>query len=142
MAKRKKASKRATRGVVQRLASAEAGVVSAVKTGEAQLVDFAGDLARLLGSARGKAEEWLGQRENLTRRLAELRDTATGLLSKLGTPTERRKPGRPSSGKAGSPASPRRGRPPGKKKRTMSPAARAAISAAQKLRWAKQKAHT
>jgi hypothetical protein len=108
---------------------------------------FAEDLGQMLGTARAKAEGWLGQRQSIVKNLTELRDTASQLLSDLGHQAQRavrrgRKAGRAAAAqvraiKRGP------GRPPGsgrKKKRTMSAAARAAISAAQKARWAKLKA--
>jgi hypothetical protein len=102
-----------------------------------KIEDFAEDLGNLLGTARAKAEGWLGQRAAIVKNLTDLRDTATRLLSDLGHEAQRtvgraraagtgRKPGRP----AGS----------GKKKRTMSADARRRISEAQKKRWAAQKA--
>ena len=102
-----------------------------------KLEDFAEDLGQMLGTARTKAEGWLGQRQAIVKHLTELRDTATRLLSDLGHEAQKavrrgraaasgRKPGRP----AGS----------GKKKRTMSAEARKRISDAQKKRWALQKA--
>src|SRR4051794_9875686 len=98
---------------------------------EQKLEHFAEDLGRMLGTARAKAEGWLGQRQAIVKNLTELRDTASKLLSDLGHQTEqevrrgrkvrqasaatdgaiKRGPGRP----AGS----------GRKKRTMSTAARA-----------------
>jgi hypothetical protein len=118
------------------------------KSTEAKLEGFAEDLGKLLGTARAKAEGWLGQRQAIVEHLQGVRDTANQLLAQLGHQTDaivRR--GRP----AGSPNR-RSGRPAdatnakgiiivsGKKRRTMSAKARAAISAAQKRRWAKQKA--
>jgi hypothetical protein len=116
----------------------------------ATIEEFTDDLNRMLHSARTKAEGWLGQRKEISRHLAEIRDTAANLLTQLGhgaasavAPVVRRR---------------RRGRPPGSKnkgqesgiiivggkgkrvRRKMSAAARAAISAAQKARWAKVKA--
>jgi hypothetical protein len=114
---------------------------------ERKIEGFAEDLGKMLGAARAKAEGWLGQRQAIVKNLTQLRDTASQLLSELGHKAERvvrrgRKPGRPAAAQDGAV---RRGpgRPPGsgrKKKRTMSAAARAAISAAQKARWAKLKA--
>jgi hypothetical protein len=103
---------------------------------------FAEDLGRLLGTAERKATEWLSQREEVARQLSQLRDKATQLLSQLGLTGVvansrdggRRRGRRPASA---SEAPARRGRPPGKKKRTMSPEARARIAAAQRRRWAK-----
>ena len=108
---------------------------------ESKIVEFTEDLGRLLGTARAKAEDWLGQRKAILDHLTGLRDTANGLIQQLG-------------GGAPSPFSVprRRGRPPGsgtkkkvaaksgRKKRTMSAEARARIGAAQRKRWAKQKA--
>ena len=112
---------------------------------EHKLEEFAEDLGRMLGRARSKAEGWLGQRQAIVKQLTQLRDEATNLLNQLGHQAaaagrrgrraasivvaglQKRGPGRPKG--------------PGKKKRrTMSAEARAAISAAQKARWAKQKA--
>ena len=112
-----------------------------------KIEDFAEDLGKMLGSARAKAEGWLGQRQAIVRNLTELRDTASQLLSELGQKAERavrrgRKAGRAAAAQVGA-IKRGPGRPPGsgrKKKRTMSAAARAAISRAQKARWAKWKA--
>jgi hypothetical protein len=105
---------------------------------EHKLEEFSEDLGRLLGTAQAKAEGWLGQRQQITKHLEDIRTTATHLLQQLGNSavglTRRR--GR----SAGSGRGP--GRPKGsvRKRRTMSAAARAKISAAQKKRWAKVKA--
>src|SRR6185503_20662725 len=117
----------------------------------ATIEEFTDDLNRMLHSARTKAEGWLGQRKEISKHLVEIRDTASNLLTQLGhgaasavAPIIRRRR--------------RRGRPPGSKnkgqesgiiivggkgkrgRRKMSAAARAAISAAQKARWARVKA--
>lgn len=101
---------------------------------EHKIEDFAEELGRLLGTARAKADSWLGQRQQIAKTLEGIRDTATGLLTQLGHQAE---------------GLVRRGRkaklayqPAPKSKRTrrkMSAAARKAISEAQKARWAKQK---
>ena len=121
---------------------------------EGAIGGFAEDLGRLLGQARNKAEGWLGQRQAIVKQLTQLRDEASSLLNQLGHQAvavrkrgrgvadsfvegfQKRGPGRPKGSKnlkgiiiVG-----------GKKKRTMSAKARAAISRAQKARWAKQKA--
>ena len=103
---------------------------------------FAADLGKVLGTAKAKAEGWLGQRTQIAQTLESIRDTASTLLSDLGHEAQRiarkgqlavgrtvtrRGPGRPAG-------------PIGKKRRTMSAKARAAISAAQKARWAKLRA--
>lgn len=41
---------------------------------------FAEDLGRMLGTARSKAEGWLGQRQAIVKQLTSLRDEATTLL--------------------------------------------------------------
>lgn len=113
---------------------------------EHKIEEFAEDLGRLLGTARTKAEGWLGQRQQIAKHLEDIRDTATSLLQQLGhgvvALTRRR--GRPAgSGRsAGRVAKRGPGRPKGsgRKRRTMSAAASAKISAAQKKRWAAQKA--
>ena len=104
---------------------------------------FAEDLGNLLGQARNKAEDWLGQKQAIVKQLTQLRDEATKLLSELGHNVAKisfPRRGRP----VGSTNAVKRGRggPKGfvKRRRKMSAAARAKISAAQKARWAKQKA--
>jgi hypothetical protein len=108
---------------------------------------FADDLGNVLSVAERRINEWLHQRGAVRTRLTELRDKATQLLERLGdtqgVPGRRR--GRPAgSVNTPKPAGAARrgpGRPPAtpRKKRTLSAAARKAISDAQKKRWAKQK---
>ena len=109
-------------------------------TTDSKIEDFAEELGRLLGTAEAKARGWLGQREQIAKTLEGIRDTASRLLNDLGhqaaravrrgRPARKRGPGRP---KATANAAP-------PKRRTMSAKARAAISAAQKARWAKLQA--
>ena len=104
-----------------------------------KIEEFAEDLGRLLGSARNKAEGWLGQRKQIAKHLEEIRDTAAHLLTELGHEAQvavRR--GRRAAGFD----KPGPGRPAGtrRKRRKMSAEARAKISAAQRKRWAKVKA--
>jgi len=105
----------------------------AVKTSESKIEEFAADLGHVLGIAQNKAESWLEQRGRIAEQLTTVRDTANKLLAQLTGATTRA-------------AGVGRGRPrgsknkAGKKKRTMSAAARKAISDAQKKRWAAQKA--
>jgi hypothetical protein len=105
-----------------------------VATAEEAIGNFAEDLGKMLGQARSKAEGWLGQRKAIVKNLTDLRDEATKLLTQLGhdavTVTRR---GRPAGSKNVAKAGQR-------KKRKMSAKARKAISQAQKVRWAKQKA--
>jgi hypothetical protein len=111
---------------------------------EARVEAFAEDLGRLLGTARAKAEGWLGQRKAIAKHLEDVRDTAAQLLSQLtggGTSGGRRR-GRPAPARGVRTAKRGPGRPAGtvRKKRTMSAEARARIAAAQKARWAKVRA--
>jgi hypothetical protein len=112
---------------------------------EHKIEDFAEDLGRMLGHARNKAEGWLNQRDAIVKNLTQLRDEATKLLAQLGqnasTATARGVRilrGRPPAARALVVNKLREA--PVRKRRTMSKAARAKISAAQKARWAKQKA--
>jgi hypothetical protein len=109
-------------------------------TNESKLEDFAEDLGRLLGTARGKAENWLNQRQSIVNNLSELRDTATKLLADLGhqaQETVARRRGRPKKDSVVGQIQP----PPlsRKRKRKISAEARRRMSEAQKARWAKQK---
>src|SRR5437016_4308330 len=115
-----------------------------IQAGETKLEEFAEDLGRMLGTARGKAENWLNQRQAIVKNLTDLRDTATKLLADLGhqaqeTVTTVKRRGRPRKDQSVvgqiQPAPVSR-----TKKRIMSPEARQRISEAQKARWAKQKA--
>jgi hypothetical protein len=111
-------------------------------TTNSKLEGFAEDLGEMLGNARAKAEGWLSQRHAVVKHLSEIRDTASKLLADLGHEAARTlrrggTPGRPPGTRQRGPGRPARA---GKRKRTMSAEARARISAAQKARWAKQKA--
>src|ERR1700731_4320562 len=86
-------------------------------TTEQKIEDFAEDLGRILGTARAKAEGWLGQRQAIAKHLNEIRETASKLLTDLGHEAQRvarrgrpagsgRGPGRPKRG-PGRPSSPR-----------------------------------
>jgi hypothetical protein len=101
-----------------------------------QIETFAEDLGRLLGTARAKAESWLGQRHDVAKQLEQIRDTATGLLNQLTGVPERRRRGR---ARTPQPVVPMGTLPEKQPKRTLSAKARRAISLAQKRRWAKVK---
>jgi hypothetical protein len=103
---------------------------------------FAEDLGRILGNARSKADSWLGQRQAIVKQLTQLRDEASKLLTQLGAGAERIiRRGRPAGSRNVAKRGPGRPKGSGRRgRRKMSAAARAKISAAQKLRWAKQKA--
>src|SRR2546423_1993401 len=111
---------------------------------EGAIGGFAEDLGRLLGQARNKAEGWLGQRQAIVKQLTGLRDEATHLLRQLGHEAV-------AAGRRGRRAvntavtgMQKRGSEQVKglrrKRRKMSAEARAKISAAQKKRWARQRA--
>jgi len=110
---------------------------------EGKLEGFAEDLGKLLGHAQNKAESWLEQRKAIAANLVGLRDTATRLLEQLGVSDGSPSVPNKARGTATGSTPGRRGpgRPKGaRKKRTMSAEARARIGAAQRARWAKQKA--
>jgi hypothetical protein len=94
-----------------------------------KIEEFAEDLGRVFGSAESKAAAWMNQRTTILEQLQAVRDKASGLIASLTG-------GNTAAGRG-------RARGRGKKgKRTvkLSAAGRAAISAAQKLRWAKYNA--
>lgn len=109
---------------------------SGVGTRASAMEGFAEDLGRLLGSARAKAEGWLGQRTTVARQLEQIRDTAAGLLTQLTGGPERRRPGR---ARTPQPVVPMGTLPERRPRRKLSAKARKAISDAQKKRWAKVK---
>src|SRR3954466_8758947 len=111
----------------------EAAPVSAVDTAEDAIEGFAEDLSRLLGNARTKAEGWLGQRTTIGEHLTGIRDTATSLLSQLGIAEP------PRGGRRRARSAAAVGTGSSRKRRTMSPEARARIGEAQRRRWAKLK---
>jgi hypothetical protein len=87
---------------------------------------FAEDLGRLLGTAQSKAQNWLGQRQEIVKHLTAVRDTASKLLADLGHQAKSREH---EGSFAPAPVSKR-------KRRKLSAAARKAMSDAQKKRWA------
>jgi hypothetical protein len=102
--------------------------------------EFAEDLGHVLGTARAKADSWLSQRQAIAQHLEGVRDTAIQLLQQLGisSAAPARRPA-PAAAKRGP------GRPPKagarqRKRRRMSAEAREKIAAAQRARWARQKA--
>jgi hypothetical protein len=116
-----------------------------IETTQHRIESFAEDLGKMLGHARSKAEDWLGQRKAIVKSLTDLRDEASKLLDQLGHRVAEvpfpRALGGSGIGKRG------KGRPQGtgfgaaaRKRPKMSAKGRAAISAAQKARWAKVKA--
>ena len=111
-------------------------------TNESKLDDFAEELGKLLGTAKAKAEGWLGQRTQIAKSLEGIRDTASKLLSDLGHQAQRiARKGRRTVGAARRSAAKRNASSgPLPKRRKMSAAARAKISAAQKARWARLRA--
>jgi hypothetical protein len=120
---------------------------STIEVAEHKIEEFAEDLGKLLGNAKSKAEGWMSQRKYIAEHLSGIRDTANGLLAQLGLGDGGAAASGPARGRprtrAGALASDASPVPPtvtaadGKKPRTMSPEARARISAAQKKRWAK-----
>ena len=107
-----------------------------IEGNSSRMEGFAEDLGRLLGTARAKAEGWLGQRHNVAKQLEQIRDTATDLLNQLTGRQRNKRLGRPRK-QAHGPRATASGAFP---RRKLSAKARAAISRAQKRRWAKIKA--
>ena len=98
---------------------------------------FAEDLGRLLGTAQARAQNWLGQRQQIVKHLTGIRDTASKLLTDLGHQAERAaRRGRPAKAAMAFAPAPQSKR----KRRKLSAAARKRISDAQKKRWAALKA--
>jgi hypothetical protein len=130
-------------------------VAKTASSTEQKIEAFAEDLGRILGTARAKADSWLGQRQAIVKQLTQLRDEASSLLNQLGEQAvaagtrgrrvadsfvagyQKRGPGRPKGSKNSRGIIIVSGK---RRRRKMSAAARAKISAAQKARWAKQKA--
>ena len=102
---------------------------------ERKIVDYAENLGHFLGSVRAKVSSWNSERQQLVKHLSALVSDAQGLLTELGH--QAAGAGRRAHRAAVS-AGEKRAR--GRKRRRMSAAARAKISAAQKRRWAKVKA--
>ena len=96
---------------------------------EQKIEEFAEDLGRLLGTARAKAEGWIGQRQQIAKQLNDISATAAGLYKQL----------MGGSQPAATRRRARKAKPAGRKRRRMSADARRRISEAQKKRWAAQK---
>jgi len=102
-----------------------------------KLEEFAEDVGRLLGTTKAKADQWMSQRQNIVATLTKLRDEATRLLADMGHEAQSMVT------RKGDGSNPVEGvflPQPGQRRRRLSKAARAAISAAQKARWARTKA--
>jgi hypothetical protein len=52
-----------------------------------RLATFAEDLGRMLGTTQARASAWMNQRKAVAKQLAEIRDTAAGLLQELAKQT-------------------------------------------------------
>lgn len=117
--------------MAKRATSKESGPeLSGGRTTGDTITAFAEDLGKVLGTAKAKAEGWLGQRAQIAKTLESIRDTASKLLADLGHRAQR----------VAGRGRPKKSSTPVRKRRKMSAKARAAISAAQKARWAKVRA--
>ena len=108
---------------------------------DSKIIDFAEDLGRLLGTAERKANEWLSQREEITKRLTELQNKAGQLLTALGESplpwAAKRKPGRPpGSTKAAGAAAAASAGATKRKRSKMSAAQRKAVGERMRKYWA------
>jgi len=102
---------------------------------ERKIVDYAENLGHFLGGVRAKVSTWNSERQQLVKHLSALVSDAQSLLTDLGH--EAAGAGRRAR-RAVATVTERRVKV--RKRRKMSAAARAKISAAQKKRWAKVKA--
>jgi hypothetical protein len=100
-----------------------------------------------LGTVMAKVDAWVAQRQVLANELQQVIGRAQNMLASLGPATLLRsgKRGRPkqqpeSVGPMHDMSMLTAGKPPARKRRTMSAEARDKIAAAQRARWAKQKA--
>jgi ABC-type transporter Mla subunit MlaD len=95
-----------------------------------RLDNFAAQLGNLLGTAEKRARTWIGQRQQIAKSLANIRDTANSLLSELGHDAQRAvKRGRKALTTS-----------PGRRRRSgMSAAQRAEVSRRMKAYWAKRR---
>jgi hypothetical protein len=103
--------------------------------------DFAEDVARILDSARAKAEGWIGQRDTVVKHLTDIRDTATHLLSQIGPQPEQLLQHQADAARsARSQTNPASNRTPDRPRgRSMSAETRARMAEAQQRRWAAQR---
>lgn len=111
---------------------------------EAAALGFAEDLGKLLGTAEKKANEWLSQRQAVTKQLTELRDKANQLLERLGEAGREgvrrgRRPGRPPGTAKASTDTGAGGTRSRKRRKPMSAAARKAVGERMKKYWAARK---
>ena len=124
-----------------------AGAQAALTGVEETIVDFAGDLGRILGTTQRKASDWIRQRQTVIKQLEGIRSTAEGLLGQLGSVTagvvrRGRKPGRsPESAAEGrgpaQPAGVKRPRAAAKRKRpAMTAEQRKAVGERMRKYWA------
>src|SRR3954464_12081806 len=88
-------AKRASRQESSESAEEASGSAGSVTVAEHKIEEFAEDLGRLLGTARAKAEGWIGQRQTITQHLQDIRDTASNLLTQLSGATAGKRRGRP-----------------------------------------------
>jgi len=112
---------------------------------EEQIVDFAEDIGRMLGTVQAKAESWLDQRKSVVGHLRTILNNAAKMLEQLGEVPFPRDPGKSAGsstakakgrGRPPKSAGIKRGRPKGFK---MSPEARKKMAEAAKRRWADKK---
>ena len=100
-----------------------------------RLTGTAETIGTAFGNVAAKLDGWMAQRREIANELNAVIARAKGMLSSLEFPPLRRGPVRPAAALGAAAPTDRT-----RKRRKMSPEARAKISAAQKARWAKQKA--
>lgn len=125
----------ATRKKALSEADAPAGVMVA-RAAEQTFDDFADELGRILGRAQSKAESWLGQRKLIAARLIGVRNAANNLLTQLGVEPPVSRASRRNQDHATATSE----KPRPRQRRTLSADGRARIAAAQRARWARERA--
>jgi hypothetical protein len=106
------------------------------EAGATRVAGFAEDLGRILGTAQARASAWLNQRQQISKQLTQVRDTAERLLREIAGSGAGggRRGRRPSTAVVAGEA------PPVRRRRRISAAARRKMSEAAKRRWAAIKA--
>lgn len=105
-------------------------------TAQDAIIDWAEDLGKLLGTAEVRAKGWLQQRQDVAETLKKIRATADRLLTELEGTAHRAAV----SVQARQPAAEKAIAEVKRRVSGMSEAGRAAVSAAQKARWARIRA--
>jgi hypothetical protein len=105
-----------------------------------RLTGTAETIGTALGNVAAKLDGWMAQRKEIANELNAVITRARGMLSSLEVPFPGRKPGRRAATELTTGEGQGVGKGRTRKRRKMSKEAREKIAAAQRARWAKQKA--